>query len=367
MPAGGISVSGKRADCLGGRGAPCANTVRGLMSPVAGTFTRDGRHVYVGSIYMGGLVSLQRDPATGRLRPVSAGSACIGYQQGCDRIAHPMPTDVELTHDERFVYAPGSRSDGLLGFARDPATGALSQAPDACVAWDDYQDYQDKCRSDKTMGRPLAMDLSPDGSTLYVAAEEDQGGGKGGLLIYARDAATGALTLTGRQLSTTPDKAKGYLEVVVAPDGRNVYAVAEGWDVHAFTRDPATGALTRIPGGQGCFGMSKGCTWLKGVFDPEDLRMSPDGANLYIAASGGISVLRRDAGGGLRQLPGKAACLMVKKGEVVARRPQCRTGRFKSRNVSGLESAPDGRHLYALQADSDGRQGTGVLQLVRRK
>jgi DNA-binding beta-propeller fold protein YncE len=434
MPAGAVTVSGDKADCLGGRGAPCASTVRGLMAPVAGAFTRDGRHFYVGSIAMGGLISMQRDPATGRLAPVQAGSACIGHQQGCDRIAHPMPTDVELTHDERFVYAPGSRSEGLLGFARDPATGALtpsgclvdakeggcwyphgagevhdieispddrfaivtssegigvvsrdpatgalSQAPDACLTYDTYQDYQDKCRVDETIGFPLTMDLSPDGTTLYVAAEEDERAGKGGLLIFARDPATGALTLTGRQQNTArgdaseaatsrQGEAGGYMEVAVAPDGRSVYAVSEGWNVHAFSRDPATGALTRIPGKRGCVGMAKGCAWLKGVFDPEDIRLSPDGRHIYLAASGGVSVLRREPDGGMRQLPGKAGCVMVKKGEVTpyGKRKQCRTGRYKSRNVSGLEIAPGGRHLYVLQSNSDGRYGTGVVQLMRR-
>jgi hypothetical protein len=434
MPAGAVTVSGKRADCVGGRGAPCAQHVRGLMAPVAGTFTKDGRFFYVGSISMGGLVSLERDPGSGRLRPVSAGSACIGYQQGCDRVSHPMPTDVELTHDERFVLAAGSRSEGLLSYARDPqtgaltpsgcvvsakeggcwypggagevahievtpddrfaivgstqgigvvardpATGALSQAPDACIASDGYEDYQDKCRMDRSMGRPLGMDLSPDGSTLYVAAEEDEGAGKGGLLVYARDAATGALTLVDREDNTTPDEAseavtsprgrgRGYDEVAVAPDGRNVYAVAEGWNVHAFTRDPATGALTRIKGKAGCIGMGRGCTWIEGVIDAEDIRIPADGRNLYLAASGGVSVLRREPGGGMRQLKGRAGCEMVKGGELapVIGKRVCRTGHYKSRNVSGLEIAPGGRHLYALQSDSDGRRGTGVVQLMKR-
>jgi hypothetical protein len=424
MPAGAVTVSGKRADCLGGRGAPCAVTIRGLQAPVAGAFTKDGRHFYVGSIAMGGLLSLERDPDTGRLRAVSGGIACIGYQQGCDRVSHPMPTDLEVTHDERFVLAAGSRSEGLLSYARDPATGALtpsgclvnakeggcwyaggagdveyvevtpddrfaivastegigviardpatgalSQAPDACIAWDDYQDYQDKCRMDRSMGRPLGMDLSADGTALYVAAEEDERGGKGGLLVYSVDAATGALTLVDREDNTTPDESNGYYEVAVAPDGRNVYAVAEGWNVHAFMRDPATGALTRIKGKAGCIGMGRGCTWIEGVIDAEDIRIPADGRNIYLAASGGVSVLRREAGGGMRQLKGRAGCEMVRGGELkpVIGKRKCRTGPYKSRNVSGLEIAPGGRHLYALQTNSDGTYGTGVVQLMKRR
>jgi 6-phosphogluconolactonase (cycloisomerase 2 family) len=416
MPAGSVTVSGKRADCLGGRGAPCAVTIRGLMSPMAGAFTKDGRHFYVGSIYMGGLISMQRDPATGRLGRLSAGIPCIGYQQGCDRVSHPMPTDLELTHDERFVLAAGSRSEGLLSYARDPATGALtpsgclvepkengcwyvhgsgevdsieiapddrfvfvssvdgigvvardpatgalSQAPDACIAVDDYQDYQDKCRSDRSVGRPLGMDLSADGRTLYVAAED------GGLSVLGVDPATGALTPVQR-ISTNDDPG-GYLEAAVAPDGRHVYAITEGWEVHAFTRDAATGRLTRIPGKRGCLGMDKGCAWIEGVIDPEDIRIPEDGRHVYLAGAGGVNVLARDADGGLRQLKGRAGCEMVRGGEIkpVIGKRVCRVGRYKSRNVSGLEIAPGGRHLYALQANSDGRRGTGVVQLMKRR
>jgi Lactonase, 7-bladed beta-propeller len=421
MPAGAVTVAAKRADCLGGRGAPCATTIRGLMAPVAGTFTADGRFFYVGSIYMGGLISMQRDPATGRLSRTSAGIACIGYQQGCDRSSHPMPTDLELTHDERFVLAAGSRDEGLLSYTRDTATGALtpsgclvdakeggcgythgagevhdieitpddrfaivapvdgigviardvasgalSQAPDACIAVDGYQDYQDKCREDPSVGRPLTIDLSPDGSTLYVTAEED-GKGSGGLSVFSVDPTTGALSLLQR-VRTSADPA-GYMEVAVAPDGKNVYAISEGWELHAFTRDPATGRIARIPGKRGCLGMEKGCAWIEGVIDPEDVRIPADGRHVYLAGAGGVNVLRREADGGLVQLKGRAGCEMVRGGEMkpVIGKRVCRVGRYKSRNVSGLEIAPGGRHLYALQSNSDGRYGTGVVQLMRRR
>jgi hypothetical protein len=115
--------------------------------------------------------------------------------------------------------------------------------------------------------------------------------------------------------------------------------------------------------------MGRGCAYIEGVIDAEDIRLPADGRHIYLAASGGVSVLRREADGGMRQLKGKAGCEMVKGGEtvpVIGKRV-CRTGRYKSRNVSGLEFAPGGRHLYALQTDTDGRRGTGVVQLMRRR
>jgi hypothetical protein len=88
-PAGAVTMSGKKADCAGGRGAPCGTIVRGLMNPVTGVFSADGRNLYVGSLGNGGVIALARDTASGRLAPVEGGAACIGHQLGCERSAHP--------------------------------------------------------------------------------------------------------------------------------------------------------------------------------------------------------------------------------------------------------------------------------------
>lgn len=420
MPAGAVTVSGKAAECAGGRGAPCKVVVRGLMNPVTGVFSDDGRNFYVGSLGNGGVISFARDTAGGRLTPVQGGAACIGFQLGCERSAHPMPEALAITHDGRFVYAGGAGAeDGLLAFTRDaatgalapagclhgykdacaypggsgeggiralevssddrfvmsatgsgvgvvdrdPATGALSQTPGNCVIGEDrYNSYDEPskgCRVDERIGRPVEMDLSPDGATLYVAAEEGERG-SGGLLVFARYTATGQITLSQRV-------GEGSYEVQVSPDGRSVYAVTEEFDVHAFTRDPATGALTPIAGKRGCFAYAKGCAPLKGVSSPEDVRVSPDGRYVYFAAAEGVSVLRRAADGGLSQVKGKSACnVMRDKLDLPSIARECHHGRYELPGLTGFEVAPGGRHLYALESGYDRGYGTGVVQLMRR-
>jgi hypothetical protein len=69
-------------------GPSCAVTIRGLHAPVSGAFSRDGGHFYVDSIAMGGLLSIERDPAP-------AASAADG------RRAHPrraVPARRRLAH-----------------------------------------------------------------------------------------------------------------------------------------------------------------------------------------------------------------------------------------------------------------------------
>jgi len=68
LPAGTLVPGGAKADCAGGRGAPCATITRGLANPVTGAFSPDGRSFYVGSLGNGGLFQFGRDrgPASGR-------------------------------------------------------------------------------------------------------------------------------------------------------------------------------------------------------------------------------------------------------------------------------------------------------------
>jgi DNA-binding beta-propeller fold protein YncE len=249
---------------------------------------------------------------------------------------------------------------------RDPATGALSQRHGNCVIGEDrfngYDEPSKGCRVDSRIGHPVEMDLSDDGATLYVAAEEGESG-SGGLLAFARDAESGALSLTQRVRGP-----RGYYEVAVSPDGRNVYAVTEDFDFQVFTRDTATGALTRIKGKRGCAGFGRRCTLLKGISSPEDVRVSGDGRFVYLAAAEGVTVYGRDAGGGLRALRGKASCnVMPSEFDTRALRRQCRHGPYELPGLTGFEIAPGGRHLYALESAYSNGYGTGVVQLLKRK
>ena len=420
LPAGALVPGGAKADCAGGRGAPCTTITRGMANPVTGAFSPDGRSFYVGSLGNGGLFQFARDGRTGRLRPVQGGPACIGFQLGCERLAHPMPWAVVVSHDGRSVYTGGATAeDGLLAFRRDtgtgaltpadclrgyrglcshagggatdagvigleltpddrflvvatydgigvvhrdPATGALSQAPGQCVVsgseGTSYDEPSRDCRTDRRLGRPLTIDMTADGRTVYVATDK-------GLHALTLDPASGALTETAKVKG-------GFGEVAVAPDGRSVYAVTEDFDLYGYARDPGSGALTRIRGKAGCFTIAPGCTFLKGLATPEDVRVSGDGRYVVVGAAEGVTVLRRDrASGRLRQLAGRATCATIDGTDGLGmgrpRHKECLDGDYALGNLTGLELSPDGRHAYALETEAGFGHAVGVVQVLRRR
>jgi hypothetical protein len=196
--------------------------------------------------------------------------------------------------------------------------------------------------------------FSADGRSLYVAARADDPG----LLVFARDAATGVLRqLPGskgcvqRQGRPQPERppcavvpAEWYAPrlVRVTPDGRTVITVSftekDGAGIFVFRRDPGSGALTPLT----CY-VSSGepaCEPIPtATHSLSDIAISRDGRTL-VATNGDpvLSVLALDpATGALEQrqclAPAKAGC---------ARAPAVEYGQ--------LVFAPGGR-LFAANDD----------------
>ena len=84
------------------------------------------------------------------------------------------------------------------------------------------------------------------------------------------------------------DGLEGARTVAVSPDGENVYVVGEVADsLVTFRRNPATGGLTYL---DALFDQVDGVDGLDGVFGNHAVALSPDGANVYVAASNSDSV-----------------------------------------------------------------------------
>lgn len=116
----------------------------------------------------------------------------------------------------------------------------------------------------------------------------------------------------------------GVSEMIISPDGRSAYTASYNGarGLAAFARDPGTGALTQLPGVDGCYsGDGSGedgpgsCTDVRALFsggDGRGMSMSRDGRFLYVASQGADSVLvfARDAATSrLTQLAGTDGCV----------------------------------------------------------
>jgi hypothetical protein len=222
-----------------------------------------------------------------------------------------------------LAILPGlARGAGARADTGAPPTGSLHalHGPGSCLGGPG-------CAPPRGIHGDAVVSISPDGHTLYLVAGR-------ALAVLARGAdgrlsqlpgAAGCLNATGADGCAPVAGLRSAVQVVVTPDGTSAYVVARR-GVLAFSRDPASGALTPLAGAAGCLDARRaGCGHLRGMTSTDDpLVVSPlvaagDGT-LYLAGEsfssrsgalhGAIAVLARDpATGALRQLPGRGGCV----------------------------------------------------------
>jgi DNA-binding beta-propeller fold protein YncE len=356
-----VQLAGPGA-CVSARPRRACATVPALGYPSAIAVSHDGRNVYVtDDSGQDGVTVFAREPGSGVLSQLPGPAGCVvdSPRDGCTVVPRVRFGRVVVGPDDRQVYvAPRATNAGVVTLSRSPRDGALTPlaGSDGCVS---NVVGAVGCRRARGLGfsGPDAIVFSPDGGSAYMPS------GSGNVAIFARRAADGALQQAADPLGCVSwalpvrfcDRARA-LEVandaVVSPDGRHVYVAAHG--VAAFRRDPATGQLTQLSGRHGCVWTprSTACTPARGIdasARPDDVALTPDGRTLYAThtlGGGGIAVLRRDpVSGALRELPGRAGCLIA-----------TRRGCTPVRGLEGPQTvavSPDGRYTYALGYRTD--------------
>lgn len=186
--------------------------------------------------------------------------------------------DVAVSHDGRFVYVP-DYNDAVVVFKRSPTTGAVSFS--SCI--DNGGDVGCTHLPNNTLLAPRRLALSPDGSSLYVAAETSDA------IVRLVVASDGSLSFgscveddtlfdsgCGQEVATldSPDR------VVVSPDGKSVYSVSNDSSLNHFS-------ASLVP--QGCYREETvtGCeSQAEPLLGPAGLAVSPDGKHLYVTSIG---------------------------------------------------------------------------------
>jgi len=228
--------------------------VNGLDGAGSVTISPDGANVYVAGDVDNAVAVFSRDAVTGTV-------AFVQMVKDATTLSHARA--VTVSPDGKHVYAAASGSDTVVVFARDPATGALSQIE---VQKDDTNgvDGLDGARS---------VAVSPDGAQVYVAGSVEDA-----LAVFSRDAATGALTFVQMLKNNTPGVKglNGAYGVVVGPDGKRVYSVANvSHALAVFDRDAATGQLTYLEQ------YVDNASGVDGLHATQALTLSPDGKTVY--------------------------------------------------------------------------------------
>ena len=346
------------AGCVSNAAAAGCGVALGLGGAFALAASPDGAFIYAAGSTTNSIAVLRRDPATGALAQVAApATPCVrDGGQGCTPArALKVPVALAISPDGRFLYAVANESDSIAVFARDIATGSLSQLAGyfGCVK----NGASGTCATGRALDGPSALAISDDGASLVVASSTSDA-----IAIFARDAATGGLTQlagnngcfhdTGALGCKNAQALNGPNGVVFSHDGKQVYVTSrESNAVSAFGR-AASGALAQLPDFRACVrvGGGEGCTTANALIQPLAIAMGSDDGSVYVAGAGGdaIVVLARDsATGGLTQLAGTAGCLRNGPGNTV-----CAAATALDQPI-GLSVSPDGRNVYATAATSD--------------
>lgn len=233
---------------------------------------------------------------------------------------------VTVSPDGRLVYAAGGvGSQGSLGvFARNTATGSVTQLPGraGCV----LRVRTTGCSSGPGMESPAAVAVSPDSALVVTAANNGRAIGlyrrgpsgalqavgrvvniatpsglafrpDGRLLLVASGRGLLAFRLSGATLTRSSgpipcDEFVGCTAVAFSPDGLFAYAVAGGG---------AHGSITTFAVSPGGLLVKTEATTAHAMKQPRGIEVSPDGQNVYVAASvsSGVSIFTRDPTTGL--------------------------------------------------------------------
>ena len=221
-------------------GCPVQSAI-GLQQAIGIAISPDGNDLYVeagGTSLSHDIAELSRDPSTGALRPIP-GNACIGSSSapaGCVTTATAFngSEDMAISPNGDFAWANSFGDDAVVGFSRNPTTGALAQV--GCVESSSGPSGLD-CEPATGITGPLGVAVSPDGTNLYVS-----GAGDNAEASFSIDTATGALTQLATPFNCITANAgappscgqsdgtglDGPRRVAVSSDGTSVYAAGQG-------------------------------------------------------------------------------------------------------------------------------------------
>ena len=225
----------------------------------------DGRHVYVCAQSASSITTFAVD-ANGVLTRVGV---VIDELDDVDGLF--SCTGIVVSPDGKHVYATGANDDAVAIFSRNAGTGALT--------------FVDALFNSEITGGPMsfptALAISPDGAHVYVTAA-----GTDAICVFTRNAETGTLTFFGFEANSSGRRLDNPVDLALSPDGAVLYVAAIGTFANpidaltTFARDAASGVLTLIDTEEDLMGGVAGLTVPNGIAASRDRRHVYVSANL---------------------------------------------------------------------------------------
>jgi DNA-binding beta-propeller fold protein YncE len=334
-------------------GAATCSPARRLSGASSAVVSPDGRFVYVTSSFGRSITAFARDPATGALTQLEGTAGCVARSAAdCMRDSRLGPLyGIVMAPDGQNLYAVGNNR--VLSLGRDPASGQLQLIPNSgCVA----NHAVPGCDAGRGLDQAIGLALSPDGKSLYVASYASKAVAlirvTGGWSLSQPHGRAGCWSSAHRLGGCAP--ARGLPDAqraAVSPDGRNVYVVSRDPTAVALFKRKAGGGLSQLAGRRGCIG-AKGCAKAVGLSGGSGVAVSPDNRNVYVTTDYTDAVLSfsRGAGGTLTQLRGPGGCIV----DQTDKQKGCaRAARALLDNPEAIALTPDGRYAYVAAGGVD--------------
>jgi DNA-binding beta-propeller fold protein YncE len=268
----------------------CADRVPALNGVDALAMSPDGRELYAVSSGLepgtDSLVTLQRDPRSGGLRPLPGTRGCVQSLpgRGCPPVAGlEGASAITISPDGRFVYVASEVSGAVRGFKRNRTTGVLTPllGRGGCVSSGNRAAGDVSCEERAPeLGGARSIAVSPDGREVYVAAF-----GPGAVVVLGRNPSSGVLSVHRSScLQVASDAScptgliflRGAAALAMGPHGRFIDVVSEGGNsLVQLLRDPIYGTLTLasdIPLAE------------DPLSGPVAIALSPRGGSVYVAS-----------------------------------------------------------------------------------
>lgn len=236
-----------------------------LLSP-------DGAHLYVASRESDAIAVLARDDASGVLTLLGHVDAGTGAS-GLDGVVA-----LAMSADGAHVYATGRNANSVVALARNPGTGGLTHL---ATALDDAFTGG----TVDALEQPTSVLVSPDGAHVYVASRASSA-----VQVFSRETDTtsanyGRLTLAGVRRNGIDGISQlvGPTALAMSSDGAHLYVAAQGSDSVVLFDRAGDGSIIQRQ------------TWtsgpqVPGLQSPSALALTPGGEELHVAGFGDSSL-----------------------------------------------------------------------------